>query len=172
MGKITKPHPNDYPPFYETYIKLVDEQPIQNVFTGSFELFSQFIDKIPETKADFKYELNKWSTKQVLQHIIDTERIFNFRALCFARGEIQSIPGFDENEYAVLADVDSRNLKDLKEELIVVRNSSALLFNSFTESMLQRKGRANNSLISVNAIGFCIIGHSLHHINILKEKYL
>jgi hypothetical protein len=172
MGKITKPHPTDYPPFYETYIKLVSDNTIKNVFAQSFEDFKQFIDKIPESKANFKYELNKWSTKQVLQHIIDTERIFNFRALCFARGENQSIPGFDENEYAFLADVDKRNLNELKEELIVVRNSTILLFESFNIEMLQRKGKANNAEISVNAIGFCILGHSLHHFNILKERYL
>jgi hypothetical protein len=168
---MTKPHPNDYPPFYETYIKLVSDNPIKSVFAQSFEDFKKFIDEIPETKANFKYELNKWTTKQVLQHIIDTERIFNFRALCFARGENQSIPGFDENEYAFLADVDKRNLNELKEELIVVRNSTILLFESFNINMLQRKGIANNAEISVNALGFCIVGHSLHHFNILKERY-
>jgi len=168
---MTKPHPNDYPPFYETYIKLVSDNPIKSVFSQSFEEFKKFVDEIPETKANFKYELNKWTTKQVLQHIIDTERIFNFRALCFARGEIQSIPGFDENEYAFLADVDKRNLNELKEELIVVRNSTILLFESFNINMLQRKGIANNAEISVNALGFCIVGHSLHHFNILKERY-
>jgi len=169
---MTKPHPNDYPPFYETYIKLVSDNPIKSVFAQSFEDFKKFVDEIPETKENFKYELNKWTTKQVLQHIIDTERIFNFRALCFARGENQSIPGFDENEYAFFADVDNRNLNELKEEIIVVRNSTILLFESFNINMLQRKGIANNADISVNALGFCIVGHSLHHFNILKERYL
>ena len=169
---MTKPHPNDYPPFYETYIKLVSDIPIKIVFAQSFEDFKKFVDEIPETKENFKYELNKWTTKQVLQHIIDTERIFNFRALCFARGENQSIPGFDENEYAFFADVDNRNLNELKEELNVVRNSTILLFESFNINMLQRKGIANNAEISVNALGFCIVGHSLHHFNILKERYL
>ena len=169
---MTKPHPNDYPPFYETYIKLVSDIPIKIVFAQSFEDFKKFVDEIPETKENFKYELNKWTTKQVLQHIIDTERIFNFRALCFARGENQSIPGFDENEYAFFADVDNRNLNELKEELIVIRKSSILLFESFNITMLQRKGIANNAEISVNALGFCIVGHSLHHFNILKERYL
>ena len=169
---MTKPHPNDYPPFYETYIKLVSDIPIKIVFAQSFEDFKKFVDEIPETKENFKYELNKWTTKQVLQHIIDTERIFNFRALCFARGENQSIPGFDENEYAFFADVDNRNVNELKEELIVIRKSSILLFESFNITMLQRKGIANNAEISVNALGYCIIGHSLHHFNILKERYL
>ena len=169
---MTKPHPNDYPPFYETYIKLVSDIPIKIVFAQSFEDFKKFVDEIPETKENFKYELNKWTTKQVLQHIIDTERIFNFRALCFARGENQSIPGFDENEYAFFADVDNRNLNELKEELILVRNSTILLFESFNITMLQRKGISNNAEISVNALGYCIIGHSLHHFNILKERYL
>jgi hypothetical protein len=169
---MTKPHPNDYPPFYETYIKLVSDIPIKIVLAQSFEDFKKFVDEIPETKENFKYELNKWTTKQVLQHIIDTERIFNFRALCFARGENQSIPGFDENEYAFFADVDNRNLNELKEELILVRNSTILLFESFNITMLQRKGIANNAEISVNALGYCIIGHSLHHFNILKERYL
>ncbi len=169
---MTKPHPNDYPPFYSTYIKLVSDNPIKIVFAQSFKDFKKFVDEIPETKANFKYELDKWTTRQVLQHIIDTERIFNFRALCFARGENQSIPGFDENEYAFLADVDNRNLNELKEELIVIRKSSILLFESFNITMLQRKGIANNAEISVNALGFCIVGHSLHHFNILKERYL
>lgn len=169
---MTKPNPNDYPPFYETYIKLVSNDPIKHIFNESFLEFKEFVYKIPDSKENFKYELNKWSTKQVFQHIIDTERIFNFRALCFARGENQSIPGFDENEYALLADVDNRNLNELKEELILVRNSSILLFESFNMKMLQRKGLANNTEITVNALGYCIIGHSLHHFNILKERYL
>lgn len=167
-----KPLPSEYAPFYETYVKLVPDIFLMEAFTQSFILIDQIWEKIPENKADFQYAESKWTIKQVVQHVIDTERIFNFRALCFARGEQQTIFGFDENKYTNNATVSHRNLEDIKAEWFFLRQSTACLFGSFTDSMLQNKGIANGDSISVNALGYIIIGHSLHHFNILKERYL
>jgi len=167
-----KPTATEYAPFYETYVKLVPDIELMDAFTQSFIITDQIWEKIPESKAEFQYAVNKWTIKQVLQHIIDTERIFNFRALCFARGEQQPVFGFDENTYADQATVTHRKLQDIQTEWFFLRQSTTHLFGSFNEDMLQKKGIANGTMISVNALGYIIIGHSLHHFNIIKERYL
>ena len=107
----------------------------------------------------------------MFQHVIDTERIFAYRALAIARGEATPIPGFDENEYANNATAANRNWKDMLVEWRVVRQSTNLLFASFTEEQQKRLGTASDNPISVNALGFIIFGHALHHLHILKERY-
>ena len=131
-----------------------------------------FLDDIDPEKADYRYAEGKWSVKELLQHVIDTERIFSYRALCIARGETQSLPGFDENVYASNADVSGKSLKELKEELLSVRESVFMMFRGFTSEMLDRIGTSNNKQVRVNAIGYMIIGHVRHHFNILNERYL
>jgi hypothetical protein len=167
-----KPTATEYAPFYETYVKLVPDIELMDAFTQSFIITDQIWEKILESKADYQYAANKWTITQVVQHIIDTERIFTFRALCFARGEQQPIFGFDENTYADQATVTHRKLQDIQAEWFFLRQSTTHLFGSFNEEMLQKKGIANGNMISVNALGYIIIGHSLHHFNILKERYL
>lgn len=167
-----KPLTTEYAPFYETYVKLVPDIELMDAFTQSFIIVDQIWEKIPESKADFQYAANKWTIKQVLQHIIDTERIFNFRALCFARGEQQPVFGFDENAYADQATVTHRKLQDIQAEWFFLRQSTTYLFGSFNDDMLQKNGIANGNMISVKALGYIIIGHSLHHFNIIKERYL
>jgi hypothetical protein len=108
----------------------------------------------------------------MVQHIIDTERIFAYRALCIARGEKTSLPGFDENNYAAHSAADRRKKEDLIEEFDVVRRSTTALFQSFTDGQLMATGIANNNPIEVNGIGFITVGHVTHHITILRERYL
>ena len=169
---MARPVPTDYPVFYETYIKLVDEEDLVQTMRLSLQEIVDFLDRITPDKADYRYAEGKWTVKELLQHVIDTERIFSYRGLCFARGEQQSLPGFDENAYAQNADVSGRSLKELKEELLIVRESVFMMFRGFTPEMLNRVGTSNNKQVSVNAIGFMIIGHLRHHFNILRERYL
>jgi len=169
---MARPVPSDYPVFYESYIKLVSEEDLSETMRSSLEEMVDFLDSIYPDKADYRYAEDKWSVKELLQHMIDTERIFSYRALCIARGEHQSLPGFDEKIYAKNADVSGKSLKELKEEMLTVRESVYMMFRGFNDEMLSRVGISNNKQVSVNAIGYMIIGHARHHFNILKERYL
>ena len=128
--------------------------------------------KLDDVSALYKYEEGKWSLKEVLQHLIDCERIFQFRALSISRDDVQNLPGFDEELFAVNSYADRRNISDLIEEFSLVRRSSLLLFKSFSHEMLQKVGTANGNKIDVETIGKLIVGHNLHHLNVIKEKYL
>ena len=135
-------------------------------------ILDEFFTEINEKKSTFRYAENKWSIKEVLQHIIDAERIFAFRALSLARGEQAPLPGFDENEYAVHSRADKRSWKSLLDEFLATRKSTDLLLQSFDESQLQSSGTTNGKPNTVIAISFVIIGHALHHLNVVKERYL
>ena len=124
-----------------------------------------------DESALYKYAENKWSLKEILQHLIDCERIFQFRALAISRSETQNLPGFDEEIYAKNSNADIRNLADLMTEFSLVRQSSIYLFKSFTNEMLSNKGFANGNEISAETIGKLIVGHNLHHLNVIKKRY-
>lgn len=168
---MPRPLPGDYPPFYETYISLVPETDILQALSHSLQQIKLDLSYIGSDKSDYAYAPGKWTVKQVLQHAIDTERIFAYRALCIARGEQQSLPGFDENQYADEADVSRRHIKDLKEELLTVRLATIQLFQGLPEPMLSRSGMANQKPISVLAIGYAAVGHWRHHASILQTRY-
>jgi hypothetical protein len=168
---MSRPLPSDYPAFYETYISLVPEDQIQTAFSNSLHELRQDLSHIGIDKADYAYAPGKWTVRQLLQHAIDTERIFGYRALCIARGEQQSLPGFDENTYAAAADVSRRHIKDLKEEFLTIRLSSIQLFQGFDEGVLGRSGICNKNPITVLGIGYSIIGHWRHHAQVLQQKY-
>ena len=166
------PIPGSYPTFFDRYISLVKAgspgEAIEN-YSGSF---ITFFKNIPETSVAYRYAEGKWSIKEVLQHIIDAERIFAYRALSIARQEKTHLPGFDENDYAAASNADARNWQSLLDEFIAVRQSTDLLLKSFTSEQLLQSGTTNSHPNTTIAISFTIFGHILHHINILKEKYL
>lgn len=168
------PQPNlqNVPAFYHNYIKLVPQQNLTEAFSGySTDLLNVLQDLSPE-KWDYRYAVGKWSIKEMVQHMIDTDRIFGYRALAIARGEKASLPGFDENAYAVKSAADNRPPQSLLNELKAVQRATVLLFESFNEEHLAAEGMANGKAINVNAIGFITVGHTLHHKNILTERYL
>ena len=158
--------------WYHNYINLVTEDDLTEAFNKQSSSFVRFLETIPIEKHDHRYAGDKWTIKEVLQHIIDAERIFSYRALRFARKDATPLPGFDENSFAAAAKADARSWDKLVEEFKVVRRSSELLFNSFDEDQLQSNGISSNSPNYVLAIGFIIIGHSVHHQKIIKERYL
>lgn len=159
------------PEFYHKYVQLVDEENITDALTNNAAKALAIFQSIEDEKWSYRYAEGKWSIKEMVQHMIDTERIFGYRALCIARGESQSLPGFDENTYAAASKADNRSKEDLVSEFKVVRESIIRLFRSFDEEQLQRTGIANGKRIDVNAIGFITVGHLLHHLNMLKERY-
>lgn len=166
-----RPQPGDYPVFYDTYISLTTGADVQSLLSESLAGLEAFLYSIADNQSDFAYAEGKWTVKEVLQHCIDTERIFAYRALSHARGEQQSLPGFEQNDYAGIATVNHRTLSGLVEEFILVRRTTLLLFESFTREDLARTGTVNGNSIKTFCWGFIIEGHWLHHQRILKEKY-
>ncbi len=131
-----------------------------------------FFKNIPVQKANYQYAAGKWTLKEMLLHIIDTERIFAYRAVSIARGDKTPLPGFDENTYAANSMADKRSWESLLQEFAAVRQSSDLLLQSFNDEQLLQSGTTNNYPTTVNALAFIIYGHILHHIAVIKERYL
>jgi uncharacterized damage-inducible protein DinB len=163
---------NEYPDFFGTYINALKEVELKEELEICLHEFIKFVQNIPLDKFDFRYEENKWTIKEIIQHLIDTERIMSYRALRFSRNDKTPLPGFDENNFVENADANSRSIQDLLTEMAVVRQSTLSLFKSFSEEQLLRIGTASNKEVSVRALGFVIIGHQKHHQKIFQERYL
>ena len=168
---MPKPIAADYPEYFGKYISQVTEEDLYDAFKIQLPKIESFLHGVDEEKANFAYAHGKWTLKQLLQHMIDGERIFGYRALCFARKETVSLPSFEENEYAENSKANERSWKSLSNEFINLRISTQDLFKSFSDEMLQLKGTANNNTISVLSIGYTIIGHVYHHIKVVQERY-
>ena len=169
---MPRPDLSRVPEFYHGYIGQVPENDLMEAFKKGTSSFIQFFETIPSSKYDYRYAEGKWTIKEVLQHIIDAERVFNYRALCFARKDPTPLPGFDENIFAANAKAEKRNWNDLLEEFKTVRKSSEQLFGSFDEEQLDASGIANDHSNYVLGFGYIIVGHSLHHMKVIKERYL
>ena len=167
-----RPAPADHPPFFESYISLVTENDTMEAFKNQLPQIESLLQSINEEKSKFAYAEGKWTLKELLQHMIDTDRIFSYRAMCFARKETTSLPSFDENLYAQNSNANERTWSSLCNEFLNLRKSTEDMFESFTEEMLATKGTANNNQISVRSLASAIIGHAYHHIMIIKERYL
>jgi uncharacterized damage-inducible protein DinB len=133
---------------------------------------ARLLEKIPESKALYRYAPAKWSIKEVLGHLADSERVFAYRALRFARGDTTPLPGFDEQVYAPAGRFDERSVADLGAELGAVRRATIALFGGLDEEALARRGTANGTEVSVRALAYIIAGHELHHLTVLRERYL
>ena len=168
---MPKPLQGTYPKEFHNYISQVPQDDLDTAFAQQQKIVDEFFPAIV-TKADYAYAAGKWTLKEMLQHIIDGERIFNYRALAIARKETISLPGFEENMYAANSNANARDWEDLCEEFKTVRKSTVYLYNSFTDAMLSQMGTANNNPVMVAAIGFTTIGHLYHHKKVIEERYL
>ena len=164
------PLTNDYPAWAEAYIKLIDGNVIEILERQAFE-FPDFMNSLVE-KADYAYAPGKWTIKELFGHIIDTERILVYRLTCFARGELQALPGFEEDDYVANAHFTDRSLHSFSEEFALLRKSNLYLIKSLTETDLDKSGTASNRQITVRAIVFVLAGHIMHHTEVIKERYL
>ncbi len=167
-----RPARDTYPDYYDNYIPLVKEDDLHTALRNNWTELLTVITSIPAEKALFAYAEKKWTIKQLLGHMIDTERIMTYRALRFARKDPQQPLPFEENDYAANMELDHRSLKDLVHEFEAVRGATISLFDSFTPNSLALKGKTAAGETSVLSIGYLICGHAKHHINILKERYL
>jgi len=157
------------PEYYDRYIMPVDDI---NVVDALKKYDVSLFDKAMLARIGTNvYEPGKWTVKDIIQHIIDAERVFSYRALRFARNDKTALPGFEENDYAVNTNVAKRSLDDLLSEFETVRKSSIYLYKNFTDEMLLRVGVASGKEVSVLAIGFIMAGHALHHSKVIKEHY-
>lgn len=162
----------EYAEYFFPYVSVLGDVTLIEELEISLHEFIRFVQNIPMDKFDYRYAEDKWTIKEIIQHVIDTERIFAYRALRISRNDQTPLPGFDENEYSNNTEANRRGLQDLLTELSAVRHSNIFLFKSFSEEQLQRTGIASNAGISVRAIGFIMIGHQKHHQNIFEERYL
>lgn len=169
---MARPPVASYPAFYEPYVSRVDTDAVQEAVGRYGPDILKFWRNIPVEKETYRYAAGKWSIKEVLQHLIDAERVFAYRIICFARKDATELPGFDENLYAANSKADSRSWDDLLAEFEATRNSTNLLVLSLDEEQLQQTGIANGNLITVNALCYIVFGHVLHHINVVQERYL
>lgn len=165
------PQPDEYGEFYKDYITLADAPNVIQALIQQGQQIYAIIQKLTSDEADYRYETGKWTVKEVVGHLVDTERIMAYRALCISRGEQKSLPGYDQDEYVEQADFDNRSLQNLSTEYDALRNATISMFNSFNEKQILRKGTANNTTVSVRALAYIIAGHEKHHLNILEEKY-
>ena len=175
MRIIPKPEKNEYPDYAEMYMKLLpDDGLVLKHLADNFERVKEFIYALPPETLLYKYAPNKWTIKEILVHIVDDERIYAYRALCFARGEKQSLPGFEQDEYAFESKANERDLDSIFEEYEAVRRATIALFNGLPEDSLMRMGTgsSNYHAATVRALAYHIAGHEQRHINIIEEKYL
>lgn len=169
---MPRPDPATVPVYFNRYINQAPGNDINKVLQEQSKELFRFLSRIPEGKRNYRYAKGKWTIREVLQHMIDTERVFAYRALCFSRQDQTPLPSFDENLYAANANASKREWKDLIEEFKAVRRSTEILYQSFSKKQLNSFGTASNHPISVQAIGFIVAGHVNHHLSVLKERYL
>jgi len=166
------PDSAEYAPYYAHYINLVKETNGLDALEQSGNDFSKLLSTIPEEKALYRYAPSKWSVNELIQHVIDAEIIFTYRALRIARMDKTPLPGFEENLYAPNSYADNKSLKDLSALFIQTRQLTTALFNSFEPKCYMNIGTASNANFSVRALCFIIAGHSIHHAAILHQRYL
>lgn len=159
---------NDY---FASYINLTEGETTLEALENSFFRNMAILSAITEEQGDVRYAENKWTVKEVLSHINDTERIMAYRALRFARNDETELQGYDETDYATYSNANNRTIGNLVAEFEEIRKSTLSLFDSFSDDMLALVGTANGMSIDVKALGLVIAGHSLHHCNILKDRY-
>ncbi len=169
---IARPAQSEYPVYYHTYISKAEGNDLIALLKKGNEDLQAFISALPTNKGDYRYQPDKWSVKEILIHLMDAERIFAYRALRFSRGDRTGLPGFDENEYVPNCDASSRSIENILTEYQALRASSISFFENLTHDMLIRSGIANGEEISVRALAYIIAGHEVHHLSVIKERYL
>lgn len=167
-----RPSKEDYPSYYDTYVSLVPDGDIQASLAQSLKSTVDFLSGLSEEKAMYRYSAGKWSLKEVLGHITDTERIMGYRLLRIARGGKTPLAGFDENDFIKGASFDSSTFSERMEDYTSVRQSTLCLLRGLSDEAWARRGVANGHEVSAAALAYIIAGHELHHLNIIKERYL
>jgi len=171
-AQLSKPGSDEYAPYYEQYIALLPATDVITTLATQMATTRALLDSIDEAKAGHRYAADKWSIKELVGHLIDGERVFAYRAMRFARNDQTSLNGFEQDDYVANGEFDSRLLADLAAEFEHLRRSTILFFQGLSDEAWTRRGTANDTPVSVRAIAHIIAGHEVHHIGILKTRYL
>ena len=163
---------DEYGGYYDRYIRLSNNASLEDQLRSNAREITDLMDGLSDEDALYRYEENKWTLKEMFGHLIDTERIFQYRALAVARGDSRALPGYDHNQYVENANFNSLSVRDLKKQYTDTRNASLSLFLNFTPEEMKKRGIVNNEMFTVRAVGYVIVGHELHHLNTIQEKYL
>ncbi len=166
-----RPAADEYDAWFSGYVARVPgDDPLLALRSGGART-AALLAGIDEARGASRYAPGKWSVKQVLQHVVDGERLFAYRALCIARGDAQDLPGFDENAYAAQDGSDGRTVASIAAEFAAVRAATLPLFESFAPSIWDRRGRANGRSVTVRGLAWIAAGHELHHLEVLRQRY-
>ncbi len=169
---MKRPKKSEHAPFHETYLKCLPPRgTAQSLLKKSFKEISTVLAALPEEQGNYAYEPGKWTVKQLIMHLIDTERVFSYRILSFMRGDRIALPGFNQVFWMEEVQVENRTIKDLLKEWKAVRDNTLFLLQQCSEAQSQFVGMASNWKVSVRAYFFIIIGHHLHHQKMLRELY-
>jgi uncharacterized damage-inducible protein DinB len=170
--RSTRPVTGEFLPYYGTYIDRVPQGDVVETLGRQLPGTLALIRSIPESEGDKRYAPGKWSIREVIGHVIDAERIFVYRALRFSRSDSTPVPGFDENSYSANGPYSNVSLADLADELEHVRRATIQFFSHLDDETLSRRGSANGTDISVRALAFIMAGHEIHHVGVLRDRYL
>ena len=172
MANVGHPDPAEYAPYYANYVGNVTEDDVVAALEAQARATAELLARVDEEKASYRYAPEKWSVKQIVGHVTDAERIFAYRALAVARGDKNSLPGFDENDYVRNANFDEIPFVDLVEGLAATRRATLALVRGLSREAWTRAGTANENKISARAVAYVIVGHERHHVRVLRERYL
>ncbi len=173
MERIPKPNEGEYAPYAIMYIKLLTDDGLTlDDLKNNYTSMKNFILSLPEEKLTCRYAPDKWTIKEILVHVMDTERIFAYRALRIARNDKTELPGYEQNDYVPYSRANERSLGNIFEEYAAVRVATLSLFQSFSDEDVLRCGTANGNPVSVRALAYLVAGHELHHMKIIRERYL
>ncbi len=169
---LKRPEDHESHDYFKLYINQVPGDNFLRVLKTSYLSTLLLLENMDLEKWNFRYAEGKWSIKEVMLHILDTERIFAYRALRVSRNDMTPMPGFEQDDYVPFYDAENRSIKSILKEYKAVRRASIAQFKNFNDDMLGRVGTASEHAISARALGFMIAGHEIHHVRILKERYL
>ena len=168
---MSRPTENEYASFYQSYVSHATEDDILPAMRSQIDALDVLLDGVTPERETYAYGEGKWTIRQIVGHLIDGERVFGYRALCIARGETQNLPGFDENAYMPNAPYEHIELEDLLSEFRLVRLSNIAMFRTLDETAWTRMGMANDAPVSVRALAYVMVGHTRHHMGVLRERY-
>ena len=166
------PDPSEFAPYYGKYTSLVKSDDIVATLEAQIGNTKSMLSSVTDAESAFRYSADKWSIRQMLGHVIDTERIFSYRALRIARGDQTPIEGFEQDDYVRNGPFEDRSLAELMDEFVTVRRATVFLLRSLKPEAWTRRGVASNNEVTVRALAYIIAGHELHHMDVLREKYL
>ncbi|MGQ0760617.1 MAG: DinB family protein [Acidobacteriota bacterium] len=168
---MSRPAETEYAYFYQSYVSHVTEDEILPAMRSQIDALDVLLDQVAPERETYAYGEGKWTIRQIVGHLIDGERVFGYRALCIARGETQNLPGFDENAYMPNAPYEHIELEDLLSEFRLVRLSNIAMFRTLDATAWTRMGMANDAPVSVRALAYVMVGHTRHHMGVLRERY-